>query len=398
VAALPEKSRAGRVTPRRGLGFGANGLSAALRALAPFAAFAMIPGALACAFLGLAVHKGVLGLDFREAFWPAGRAVLDGRTPYPPVDAAVLAHGTSFVYPPIVAIVLAPVALLPASLATWLAVLATAAALAGTLWVLGVRDWRCYGAALAAPSVLGCIHTAAMSGLLALGIAIAWRSRREGLVTPLVILAVIAAKLFLWPLLLWLLVVRGLRCALLTALGTVAIVLVPWLLGFPGFTAYPHLLSLLTDVEGGHAYTVRAVALSLGSGAVVAEAFALALGALVLVAAGLQARHAESHLRVLALAILAALLLSPVVWSHYLVVLLPVIALARPRCGWPWVAPVALWIGGGAWDAPTGAQAALGLAVMAAAVAPALMPRGRRPALGDEPGRRPGWSLTPGRA
>ena len=337
----------------------------------------MIPAAVAGELLGLAAARHVLGLDFREAFWPAGRAVLDGRTPYPPLDGNVLARGTSFVYPPLVALLVAPLALLPVTVATALAVIATALALAGTLRALDVRDWRCYGAAFASAPVLDCIQTASMSAFFALGIALAWRFRAHGLRTPLLVAALIAAKLFLWPLLLWLVVVRGVRSALLTALGAGAAVLAPWLLGFPGLTEYPRLLSLLVDVEGRDGYSPRALALALGAGPGLAQALAVAAGGCVLATAALELRSGGAQLRALALTLLASLLFSPLVWSHYFVVLLPVIAIASPRLRWPWFVLIVFWAGGGAPTVAGGTpQVALGLAVMiVAALAGVLPPR-----------------------
>jgi Glycosyltransferase family 87 len=320
-----------------------------------------------------AVTSGSLGIDFRHAFWPAGRAILEGHTPYPPVDATVLAHGTSFVYPPIVAIALAPVALLPAAVATGIALLATIAALAGALWILNVREWRCYGAAAASPAVLGCVQTAALSGLLALAIAVAWRYRATGPVALVLVAAAIAAKLFLWPLILWVVVIRGMRSAVTTALVASLAVLAPWGLGFPGFRQYPKLLTMLTDVEGDHAYTPRALALALGAHPRLAELIALLIGGFVLALAARAMRNPDADRRVLALSLLAALLLSPVVWSHYFVVLLPIVAIASPRMGWAWLAPLALWLGGGAIDAPNGLQIALGLAGVVIATLPGLV-------------------------
>ncbi len=55
----------------------------------------------------------------------------------------------------------------------------------------------------------------------------------------------------------------------------------------------------------------------------------------------------------LALALAAALVLTPVVWQHYLVVLVVPLAAARPRMSAVWLLPVALWLaptnGNGAW-------------------------------------------------
>ena len=187
----------------------ASGLASAARTLVPIVLLGVVPVALAAYFLAAVVPRDALGLDFREAFWPAAHAVLHGSNPYPALDSPALAERMAYAYPPIVAIVLAPFGLLPVGLATAIAMLATVAALVGALWVMGVRDWRCYGASLASPVVLVCIQTAALSAVLALAVALAWRHRARGLATPLLIAAMIAAKLFLWPLLVWLAIVRG---------------------------------------------------------------------------------------------------------------------------------------------------------------------------------------------
>ena len=164
------------------------------------------------------------------------------------------------------------------------------------------------GASLASPVVLVCIQTAALSAILALGVALAWRHRERGPATPLLIAAMIAAKLFLWPLLVWLAIVRGTRCAVLTGLAAVGVIVAPWLAGFPGAREYLPLLRKLTELEGAYAYTPRSLALSLGSGVRVADACAIAAGAAVIVGAVAIRRRADADRRTLALTLLAALL------------------------------------------------------------------------------------------
>jgi Glycosyltransferase family 87 len=346
--------------------FELQGLRRAVRTLVPIVFLGLVPVALALFFLFVIVPPDSLGLDFRASFWPAADAVLHGHTPYPRLDAAALADRSAFRYPPLVAIVLAPVALLPVGPASAIALVATATALAAALWALGVRDWRCYGISLGSPAVLACLQTAALSAFLALAVALAWRFRDRGLVTPALLASAMVAKLFLWPLLLWLLVVRGWRCAALTGAGAAGLVVAPWVLGFPGARAYPHLLETMTRIEGRHAYTPRALALSLGAAPQLAEVVALALGLSALLAALAVSRLEQSDRRTLALTLLAALLLSPIVWAHYLVVLLPLMAIVSRRLSAIWFAPLGLWFAGGTWDTPAGWQIAIGLSVMTA--------------------------------
>ena len=70
-----------------------------------------------------------------------------------------------------------PLGLLPFPLAAALMTVVLLAAVAGTLWLLDVRDWRCYGAAYLAIPVLHDVRLGALTPLLALGVALAWRWR-----------------------------------------------------------------------------------------------------------------------------------------------------------------------------------------------------------------------------
>jgi hypothetical protein len=365
ITQVPPRSFRWEGVEGRSNGCGATGLARAARTLVPPVVFGLLPLALMVLYLVLVARRGVFGYDFRHSFWPAGHAVLHGHSPYPPVDAHVLGKRTAFVYPPIVAIAMAPFALLPVGLATVIAVILTAAALPATLWVLGVRDWRCYTVSLACPPMLACIQTAAISAPLAFLIALAWRRRATGWGTPAWVVVMIAAKLFLWPVLIWLALVRGIRCALLTAAAAAAVVLVPWLLGFPGERQYPRLLSMLTDIEGSHAYTPRSLALSLGAGTRVAEAVAIMAGGAVLLIAVVLRNRPGADRRILALTLLAALLLSPIVWSHYALVLLPPIAIASRRLSAVWFVPWGFLFAGDTWLRPSTREISVALLVMA---------------------------------
>jgi hypothetical protein len=326
---------------------GSAGLIAALRRIGPIAGLGVLPVAFLAFYLGAAIAAHQVGVDYRLSFWPAGDAVLHGRSPYPPLDLRVLRHGEAYVYPPLVAIAVAPLSLLPAMAATVLVTAATALAIAGAVWVVGVRDWRCYGALCLLEPVLSCIQTAAITGFLALAIALAWRRRATGWTAPVLVAVVVAAKLFLFPLLVWVAVVRGLRSAAATAAGAAALVLAPWLCGFPGLSSYRQLLSLLTDVEGDRTMTPRAIAHALGAGWTLAGAIALGVAGALAVAAVVLARRPDGQRAALLLTLLAALAASPIVWVHYLVLLLVPIAIARPRISWLWAAPALVWLAGG---------------------------------------------------
>ena len=54
--------------------------------------------------------------------------------------------------------------------------------------------------------------------------------------------------------------------------------------------------------------------------------------------------------RSLTLAIAAALVLSPVVWRHFFVLLLVPLAIARPRLDVLWLVPIGMWLGDGTFN------------------------------------------------
>jgi hypothetical protein len=131
---------------------------------------------------------------------------------------------------------------------------------------------------------------------------------------------------------------------------------------------------MLTDIEGRHAYTIRALLLSLGSNAHVAEAAAIVVGGAVLLAAVAIRTRPDAELRMLALVLLAALLLSPIVWAHYLLILLPPVAIASRRLSAVWFVPWGLWFAGGTWTTPSTAEIAVALTVTVLVAALVVVP------------------------
>jgi alpha-1,2-mannosyltransferase len=136
--------------------------------------------------------------------------VLHGRSPYVAPTVRLLAQNDHFVYPQPFAYLFAPLALVPERVGALVFLAASVAAVVTALRLLGVRDWRCYGAALLTVPVFGALGVGSIGPLLALLVAAGWRNRDRPTGGILVALAA-AAKLFLWPLLVWLLVTRRFR-------------------------------------------------------------------------------------------------------------------------------------------------------------------------------------------
>lgn len=282
--------------------------------------------------------------DFRKEFMPAGRAILDGTSPYPRALGDLESHA-NYVYPPLAAVLVAPLTWLPSVVAEGIFVALSLAAPALALRLLRVRDWRCYGLVYLWPPLLGGLSLGTLSPLLALVVAAAWRWRRSSPALGVLVTGAAVAKLFLWPLLAWFAIGDRWRAALVSILAAGAAVLASWaLIGFSGLAGYPRLLQELSRIEAPRGYSPTSLGLALGLPREAALALALAVGLPLFVAAVALARRPRSEHGALSCAIAASLALSPVVWMHYLVLLLVPIAAGRDRLGLVWFAPLLFWI------------------------------------------------------
>ena len=152
----------GSLSPSRALRRGdvrASGPRNALRRVVNVTLFGVLPVVYAVvALAGAHDVVGVVGFDFRGTIWEPARALLDGQPLYPEPTRAAIELGNPAVYPPFVVMLAAPIALLPvgAAAVVWAVLLALAAA--ASLWLVGVRDWRCYTVALASVPVLDGVY------------------------------------------------------------------------------------------------------------------------------------------------------------------------------------------------------------------------------------------------
>jgi hypothetical protein len=304
-------------------------------------------------FLIVAARHGILANDFSQAYLPAARAVLHGASPFQ-------AHPVPpfrFIYPPIAAFLVVPLTVFSVAAAEviWVGLLAACAP--ATLWVLGVRDVRCYAVILFWLPVFSAIQTGNLSLPLAFGVAILWRCRERTLIVVLVAALMVAVKIFLFPLLIFVLAARGRRIAAATVGLTGLLVVAPWAaLGFAGLAGFPRLVRAAGEVERAHSYTVQAVTGPM-FGWHVATALAIVSGlGLALIA------YRSPDLRVsLVAAIAASLAMTPTVSLHYLALLLPIVALAAPTLELIWLLPLGM-CALGVW-AHSSVSAAIGVAI-----------------------------------
>ena len=109
-----------------------------------------------------------------------------------------------------------------------------------TLRMLGIRDVRCYAAALLwVPSVSG-VLLGNISIPLAFAAAVAWRYR-DGMWRPAWALGLaVSAKFLMWPLLVWTVATRRWRATAWAVVIGVAVTFAAWaVIGFDGLTGLP---------------------------------------------------------------------------------------------------------------------------------------------------------------
>jgi len=317
--------------------------------------------------------RGDLGIDLTQTLLPAAREIADGNSPYP-------AYG----YPPLVAFALVPLTLVPWPELVWTGVLA--AALVASLWVLRIRDWRCFGAAFLWGASFHAIQTGNVTIPLLLLTSLAWRARessvRAGAWTGLAV----ATKIICWPLAVWLVSTRRLRAAVISVIVAGGVTAVLWgSLGFSGLLDYPSSLGKLQTAQQGSSYTVRALLEDLGAPGLGRLAwYALVLA--VLAGCVIAGRRGDDRLS-FSFAVAAAIVASPIVWLHSFVLLLAPVALYKPRFGIVWVVPALLWFGSGTGNGATWQTGlVLGVAALTFALtvlpAPHLGRRGRQAGAG----------------
>ena len=354
---------------------------------ATFILLLVVPVAWTSFFLVAAgVHES-LAYDFREAYLPAAEAVRDGRSPYPEIDDPRLAAETAYVYPPLLAYASIPFTALSENAASVAAAIVAISVLLGTLLLIGLRDWRCYGAVLLWAPSLNAIHTASSSLLLALAAALAWRYRSAW---PLAAAAGIgvALKLVIWPLLAWMLFTRRLRATVGAVVVALSLTLITWgALGFEDIARYPELLRKLAELEAEESYSLIGVFAAGGLDGTAARVLSGAIALVLLASCAWFARHGDD-LRSFTTALATVLAATPILWQHYLVLLLVPLAVARPRFSAIWLLPVLVWLAPRG-DNGSGIQTLLPLLVAAALVAfvltvprpggPSPVPAGVRP-------------------
>jgi Glycosyltransferase family 87 len=307
------------------------------------AALVMLAVVSTLALVGMSLAEELLAWDVRFAYLPAAEALLDGRSPYPALDDPILEDQKGYVYPPQLLLALVPFTPLPIDVVAVLWTIGMLALLGFTLHLLGVRDVRCYAAALLWVPVVSGYLLGNVSIPLAFALAVLWRYRDAVWPSAAALGLSVSAKLLLWPLLAWTLVTGRLRTAAWAVVIGLGVTLAAWAaIGFDGLTGYPDLLRRLSEIQSENSYSFVGIASTLGLGEAVGRALMLVTGGGLLVGCIVFGRRGDD-LRSFTSAVGATLALSPIVWLHYLTALMVPLAIARPRFSVVWLLPVLLW-------------------------------------------------------
>jgi hypothetical protein len=294
----------------------------------PLVVLAVLPTLLHATAIIYWLRNGTLAWDFHHELYPQAKTMLSGQDPYPG-SGHDPATGTNLVWPPIAAFVVAPLTLLPPRSADLAIAVAGFPLLAGAVWLVGVRDWRVYGAFALWPPVFMEPGLAHLTPLVALLSAAAWRLRANVTSGILVGLAV-SIKFFVWPLGAWLAASRRMGAAFVA----VVVVAASLLLLLP----YTPLAGYVSDVAGvsrtfdQDSYTIFGLLAQAGLPDV--------LGRIVTVVVGVALLLATWRYRSFTLAIASALALSPVIWLDYFALAAVPLAIARPRLSLIWFVPL----------------------------------------------------------
>jgi hypothetical protein len=138
---------------------------------------------------------------------------------------------------------------------------------------------------------------------------------------------------------------------MLSAVMGLALTLAAWWgLGFAGFREYPRLLSRMTELVGVNSYSPYALIHAFGLSSGTTQRLVLAGAAALVVLAAWRFRAVRTDERAFVGSLGIGLLLTPILWPHYLVLLFIPIALLQRTFSALWVLPLLMWADGNGWS------------------------------------------------
>ena len=286
-----------------------------------------------------AIFHDVFSPSDLEVFLRAGDQVAHGINPFTPVNDAYLYSGHAYVYPWLTAFFFVPLALLPSLVAFVIFyLLSTSALIVGCRW-LGLQSPIGISAVLLAAPVVRNAELGAVNAIFFIAAAAAWRWRdRTRVVAPMMVVLV-GMKLFLAPMLLWVALTRSRFCAVVTGAAVAAYFGVSFLLGPVNAPHYARAMSVLSEHESLRSMSLRHLSSLLLPPGLVPVIPVMAFVAMLM----LVVLRRDDRARFIG-CLLAGLVLTPIFWTHYIVLVLFAVLMLRPTTTWAVGAAVLSWV------------------------------------------------------
>ena len=304
----------------------------------------------------LAARTGNYAVDFRGELYPEAKLVVHGADPFPSTSAVL--HFPALIWPVPAAVLISPFTALSPTHAGAVFSLLLVASIVGTLAILGIRDWRIYGLVALWPAAISSVQAGNVTPILALLLAIAWTARERRFIPGIAIGLCIALKLFLFPMIVWLLATR--RWAAAAAAAVLSVATAISMIPFIGLADYAQLMNHLSQTEGPRSLGLIGFFSQTGLPFRTAEL----VGSFAAVAVLFLAWRRRS----LTLALAGSLLLTPIIWLHYFVLLVIPLAIRSRTLSPVWLLPLALWGGSSVANNGTLWQSAIALACLSIVV------------------------------
>jgi hypothetical protein len=259
-----------------------------------------------------------------SVFVRAGQSVADGVSPYIDPSSPAVWSGHAFVYPYPVAWAFIPFNELSMATTGLLFYGASVAALVASVRMLAGPRVGALPIALAVTTepVVRSLQLGTLNVWLLFGLALAWRYQRRTGVLVVALTAVIVGKLFLLPMLAWLVLTGRARAAAAAALLGGAVVVIGCAMADLSLGSYGRMLSVLSYHEAPQSSSVAGRLEHLGASSAAATGVAVALAVLIIAVGWTMSRRRNNEAYLFCGCVAASLAASPIVWTHYFTLLL----------------------------------------------------------------------------
>lgn len=279
-----------------------------------------------------------------DVFLRAGYAAVHAQQVYPSPGSPVVYSGSSFVYPYFAVWPFVALAGMSSGLSTMLFFfVCVCAVLVACLAGAKGDPWPAMLTLCTAFTITG-LQLGALSPLLFVGVVFLWRLRDRPVAFALLAAPVIACKLFLVPLLVWLVLVRRYRAFAYASASTLALLALSFALGPIGPAQYLELLSQLGAHEAPSGFGLVGALMNAHLASAAAEATGVAVALALFAAAHVHFRRTHDERVSFCAGIVAALVLTPVLWSHYLILLSAILLVLGARRHWFVMLVLTSWV------------------------------------------------------